>query len=319
MKAVFLDYATVSCGDLDDTVLKTVLPDIDLYPVTREAELPERVKDAEILLTNKIAIDAMVIRGAPDLKLICLAATGTNNVDLDAASERGIRVCNIRAYCTASVTQHVFAMILSLSQHLASYQKLLNEDSWRDSPQFCLLDFPVYELAGKTIGIVGYGELGRSVARVAEVFGMEVLLASRAGVPLQAGRLSLDELLHRVDVVSLHCPLTPNTQSMIGARELSLMKKTAIIINTARGALIDEHALLAALQDGVIGGAGIDVLSQEPPVDGNPLLEAALDNLIVTPHIAWAAHEARQRALDEMTRNIRSFLDGGDRGVVKLG
>ena len=329
MKAVFLDYDTVSNGDIDESALMDALPDMQFFGVTADDDLLSRVADAEIVLTNKIAIRADAIAAAPGLKLICLAATGTNNVDLDAASEHGVGVCNITSYCTDSVVQHVFALIFSLNQHLAGYQKLLQDGAWRDSPQFCLLDYEITELRGKMLGIVGYGELGRGTARMGEALGMNVIIAARPKSdasnadlsntdPSNAnpGRVSFDELLTRADVISIHCPLTADTEELFGAAQFRRMKDTALIINTARGAIIDEQALADALRAGEIGGAGIDVLSEEPPVSGNPLLDPDIPNLIITPHIAWAAREARQRAVDEMAANVKDFMAGGSRGRV---
>jgi glycerate dehydrogenase len=311
MNSIFLDFDTISRDDLDLSRLRAVLPDIELVPDCGDADVAGRIARAEVVLLNKIRLDARAIAAAPALRLIVLAATGTNNVDLDAARARGIAVCNIRAYCTQSVVQHVIGVLLALTHHFASYQALLQGGAWAASPQFCLLDYPVRELSGRSIGIVGYGELGRGVARAAEALGMEVLVANRPGGSREPGRVDLDALLPVVDVLSLHCPLTPATEGLIGARELALMKSDAILINTARGALVDTQALAEALRERRIGGAAIDVLVQEPPVDGSPLLDPALPNLIVTPHIAWAAREARQRALDQMIENIESFYAGG--------
>lgn len=314
--AVVLDLATITRGDLDLSALDAALPGWIGHPVTAPSDLHARIADAEVVLTNKIRLDADAFAAAPHLKLVCLAATGTNNVDLDAARARGVAVTNIRAYCTASVAQHVFALVLALTIDLPGYRRLLADGAWRDSPQFCLLDFPIRELSGKTLGIVGYGELGSAVARIGEAFGMRVIVARRPGGAAAAGRVPLDELLERADVVSLHCPLTPATRGIIDAAALARMKRDALLINTARGALVDEAALADALRAGAIGGAGIDVLSEEPPVHGNPLLADDIPNLIVTPHIAWAAREARQRAIDEMAANARAFLAGKSRNRV---
>ncbi len=223
---------------------------------------------------------------------------------------------NLRDYCTASVVQHVFGVLLLLTQKLREYDALVRSGAWQRGEQFCLLDYPIRELVGRRLGIVGYGTLGRGVAHAATAFGMEVLVANRPGGAAVPGRMDLDELLPAVDVLSLHCPLAPATQGMIGASRLKLMKRDAVLINTARGALVDAAALADALRGGRLGGAAIDVLSQEPPVDGNPLLADDIPNLIVTPHIAWAAREARQRCIDEMGANIADFRRGGRRGRV---
>jgi glycerate dehydrogenase len=317
VRAVFLDFDTVSHGDIDAGSLAATGVDLQLYGVTSDEELEHRLAPAQILITNKIRLDDRRLRIAPELELICLAATGTDNVDMEAARERGIGVCNIAGYCTQSVVQHVFAVILALTHHLNGYQKLLRKGAWRSSPQFCLLDFPIRELSGRTLGIVGLGELGSAVARVAAAFGMRILVACRPGGDNRDGdRVPLSELLRRSDIVSLHCPLTEDNRGLIGAPELAAMKPDALLINTARGALVDSDALAQALRNGQIAGAGIDVLPQEPPVDGNPLLAEDIPNLIVTPHIAWAAQEARQRAVDEIASNIASYLAGGRRQRV---
>jgi glycerate dehydrogenase len=316
MKAVFLDYATVSTGDLDETRLRATMPDLELLGVTPSAEVAARTKNAAIVLTNKTPISAALMEESPGLKLISLAATGTNNVDLEAAERLGIGVCNIRGYCTPSVVQHVFGVLLALTHHFKSYERLATDGSWGSSPQFTMLGFPIRELSGRVFGIVGYGELGRGVAGMAQAFGMQVLIANRPGGTRQEGRLDLVDLLPRLDVLSLHCPLTPDTRNLIGARELSLMKPDAVLINTARGGLVDADALADALLHRRLGGAGIDVLAQEPPVDGNPLFAPGLPNLVVTPHTAWAARESRQRCIDEMAANVEDFLRGGRRGRV---
>jgi glycerate dehydrogenase len=319
MKAVFPDFATVSRGDIDLAALERTGIDLSLYPVTAPGDLAARIAPAEILITNKIRIGAAELAAAPRLKLICLSATGVNNVDLEAANARGIGVCNITAYCTASVVQHVFAMILALTHHLSGYQRLLQQGAWRESPQFCLLDYPIRELAGRKLGIVGYGELGRGVARVAPALGLELLVSERPGgppAPAGEGRLPFERVLEGADILSLHCPLTDATRGLIDAAALARMKPDAVLVNTARGALVDSAALAEALRDGRLAGAGIDVLPQEPPVDGDPLLDADIPNLIITPHVAWAARESRQRAIDEIAANIQSFMAGGRRGRV---
>jgi glycerate dehydrogenase len=326
MRAAFLDFDTLGPGDIDPAPLLRLLPRLELFPDTAPADVAARVADAEILIVNKIAVDAAVLAAAPRLRLVCLAATGTDNVALDAARGRGIGVANIRDYCAPSVTQHVFALVLSLNQRLAEYHGLLAAGAWQRSANFCLLDFPFHELAGRTLGIVGLGNLGRGVARVAQAFGMNVLAAKRPyrnpmgdrGRPLEDGvqRVPFAELLARSHVVSLHCPLNPETRHLLDATALAHMRPDALLVNTARGALVDPGALLAALGSGTIAGAGIDVLEREPPVAGHPLLEARLPNLIVTPHMAWAAQESRQRALDEIALNIAAFTAGARRNRV---
>ena len=317
MRAIFLDYATVSFrGDLDPAALLHALPGIELREHTAQAEAADAIAGAGAVLVNKLRLTRETLERAPGLRLVALAATGTNNVDLEAARERGVAVCNLRDYCTASVVQHVFGLLLALTQRLREYDALVRAGAWQRGEQFCLLDFPIRELAGRRLGIVGFGTLGRGVAHAARAFGMEVLVANRPGGGRAPDRLDLDELLPQADVLSLHCPLTPHTEGLIGAARLARMRPDAVLINTARGALVDAAALVDALRTGRLGGAGIDVLAQEPPVDGNPLLAGDVPNLIVTPHVAWAAREARQRCLDEMAANVEDFRRGGRRGRV---
>ena len=263
-------------------------------------------------MTNKTVVDAATLSQAPNLKLITLPATGTNVVDLVAASEQGVVVCNAVNYGTASVVQHVWALILALTTNLQSYSRGVMDGSWGESEMFCLLQYPVRELECKTLGIVGAGDLGRGVAKIAQAFGMQVIFAA---LPERnhlddLPRLALHELLPRVDILSLHCPLTPQTKGLISSAELALMKTSALLINTARGPLIDEPALKQALVKGEIAGAGLDVLSAEPPVGGNLLIDNAVPNLIITPHSAWIAAESRQRLMGQMVENISAFLEG---------
>ncbi len=315
MKAVFLDFATVSHDDLDTTRLTRVLPGLELRDVTPDAEIAGRIAGHEIVLLNKLRMTRERLKAAGALRMIAVAATGTNNVDLEAARELGIAVCNVRDYCTTSVTQHVLAVILLLTHRLREYGELAVH-AWGASPQFTMLDFPIRELTGRVLGIVGYGTLGRSVAQAAQAaLGMRIVVANRPGAERVPGRPELHEMLPQVDVLSLHCPLTPATHRLIGARELALMKPDALLVNTARGGLVDSEALVQALRTRRIGGAAIDVLEQEPPVDGSPLT-ASLPNFILTPHTAWAAREARQRCIDEMAANIEAFLDGDSRNRV---
>jgi glycerate dehydrogenase len=317
MRAVFLDYATVSFGaDLDPGRLLRALPELTFHDVTQASQVRERLADQQVAIINKVELTAELITASPALRLIALTATGTNNVDLETARARGVAVCNVRDYCTPSVVQHVFAVLLALTHRLREYDRALKAGAWEQATQFTMLDFPVRELAGRTLGIVGYGALGQGVARVAEAFGMKVLVANRPGGPREPGRLDLEALLPLADVLTLHCPITPATRNLIGARQLALMKADAVLINTARGALVEAAALAAALRAGRLGGAGIDVLAEEPPVHGNPLLAPDLQNLIVTPHTAWAARESRQRVLDAVAANVEDFQRGGQRGRV---
>ena len=315
MKAIFLDYDTVSNGDLDASSLRAAVDDLVLCAAD-DAKTAERIRDAEIVLLNGLELSRESLRGAPRLKLVALAATGTDNVDLAAARELGIAVCNVRGYCTSSVVQHVWALILSLTQHVADYARLATDGSWSKDAPLIEMRHPIRELDGRLFGVVGWGELGRGAARVAEAFGMRVVVANRRGESPRPDRVELERLLAISDIVSLHCPLNESTRGLIGARELALMKPDALLINTGRGALVDGRTLAAALRAGRLGGAGIDVLPQEPPRDDDPLLDPGIPNLILTPHVAWAAREARQRCLDEMAANITDFAGGGRRSRV---
>ncbi len=315
MKSVFLDYDTVSSGDLDTSGLSAAAGELALC-ATDDALTVERIRDAEIVMLNKVELSRDILREARKLKLIAVAGTGTNNIDVAAARDLGIGVCNVRGYCTSSVVQHVWALILSLTQHVSDYARLAGGGSWTADEAHTVLAHPIRELCGRVFGVVGWGELGRGSARVAEAFGMQVIIANRRGGIPRPDRVELDRLLARSDVLSLHCPLNDSTRGLIGARELALMKADALLINTARGALVDGRALAAALKAGRLGGAGIDVLPHEPPRADDPLLDPAIPNLILTPHVAWAAREARQRCLDEMAANIRDFAAGGRRSRV---
>jgi len=310
MRAVFLDFATmgpgISTAKLDELV------STKYYDHTAAGAVTERISGADIVIVNKVALPGPMLAAAEKLRLIVLAATGTDNVDLETARQRGVGVANIRDYCTPSVAQHVMGLILALTHHLPGYHRRVQAGAWGATSGFCLFDFPIRELAGLTLGIVGLGSLGSAVGRLAEAFGMVVKVAQRPGGDQSgvADRLPLESLLRQADVLSLHCPLTAATRHLIGSEQLRQMKSDALLINTARGALVDTAALAKALRDGVIGGAGIDVLSQEPPVDGDPLLAPDIPNLILTPHIAWAARESRQRGMDQVTQNIAAYLDG---------
>ncbi|MGH8149450.1 MAG: D-2-hydroxyacid dehydrogenase [Steroidobacteraceae bacterium] len=316
MKSIFLDFATVSRGDLDLISLERALPGIELRDVTPDSEIASRIAGCEVVLVNKLHLTRERLAAAPGLRLVAVAATGTNNVDLEAARKQGIAVSNVRDYCTTSVTQHVLAAILLLTHRLCEYGRLAIDGSWGGRPQFTMLDYPIRELSGRLLGIVGHGTLGRSVAEAARGgLGMRVAIANRPGGARGPDRVDLEELLPQVDVLSLHCPLTPATENLIGARELRLMKPDALLINTARGGLVDAGALAEALRSKRIGGAAIDVLTQEPPVDGSPLI-AELPNFLLTPHVAWSAREARQRCLDEAAANVEAFLRGESRNRV---
>ena len=288
-----------------------------LHAHTQPEEIATRIAGCEVVLTNKVCLTRELIEGAGSLRIIGLTATGTNNIDLAAARERGVAVCNIRDYCTPSVVQHVLGVLLHLTHHLAEYSREAVDGTWTRATGFGLLHHPIRELRGRILGIVGWGALGSAVAHACEsALGMQVIVANRPGGAAQPGRVDLDELLARADVVSLHCPLTPETTGLISAARLARMKPDAILINTARGALVDVAALAAALRSRRLGGAAIDVLPEEPPTGGSPLFAPDLANLIVTPHMALAARESRQRCLDELAANIEDWRRGGMRGRV---
>lgn len=311
LNAVFLDFATLGPGV--DTESLDRLVEARYFDFSDAGEIPARLENCHVALVNKARLDRRSIESARALELIVITATGTDNVDSRAAEERGVGVANIRDYCSRAVAQHVFAFVLSLTQRIGAYDELVRSGAWTRGRSFALFDFPIRELVGRVLGLVGHGALGRAVAHLAEAFGMEVLIAARPGAAVdeRPGRTPLATVLERADVLSLHCPLTEATRHLIGAAELERMKPDAIIVNTARGALIDEAALAQALRAGTIAGAGIDVLSTEPPPADHPLLAGDIPNLILTPHVAWAALEARQRAIEQAAENIGSYLAGG--------
>lgn len=313
LRAVFLDAEGLEDCELD--LLRRQCDGFRLYPWTNPDQVLERVADAEVVIVNKVHLGREVFAAAPGVKLICLVATGTDCIDLQAAAEAGVVVCNCQAYGTDSVVQHVFAGLLALQTSLLQYRQAVEEGRWQQTRQFCFLDYPIVELRGKILGVVGYGNLGRGVARVAEAFGMKVVVAARPG-RTDDERPSLDELLPQLDVLTLHCPLNQHTRGLVGRRELARMKSTAVVINVARGGIVDEKALVDALREGRIGGALVDVLTVEPPRGGNPLLGTGLPNLLVTPHIAWASREARQRIIDQTAANIESWKAGRAERVV---
>jgi len=321
MHGTFLDLASVHPGDLDLSRLMDAVEDWQLLDATDSGEVVSAIAESEVVVTNKVILDAPCFEQSDRLKLVCVAATGFNNIDIDAARQHGVTVCNVRGYATASVVQHVFMLLLSLVTSADRYRREVDSGEWSRSAFFCLLGHPVRELEGMVLGIVGYGELGRAVARIAECFGMEVLIARRDEHDQRHGRIALHDLLPQVDVLSLHCPLTEDNRNLIGKDELALMKHDAILINTARGGLVDEPALLEALRTGKLGGAGLDVLEKEPPpLDGDTLKSAnrnsGLDKLIITPHTAWASRQSRQRLIDEIAGNILAFRRGEARNIV---
>ena len=319
-RTVMLDRETLDLGDLDLDNLSRVAGEFDSYDRTRPEAVVERIGDAEIIIVNKVVIDADVIAACPNLALICVIATGVNNIDTAAARARGISVVNCRAYGTDSVAQHAITLMLALATGLVSYVNAVRAGRWEQSANFCFLDYPIVELAGRRLLVVGHGELGGAVARLAECHGMEVVIAERpgAGTP-RPGRVDFHEAVAGADIVTVHCPLTPATQNLIDADVLRRMKPTAFVINTARGGIVDEAALADALRAGEIAGAGMDVLSKEPPREGNPLLAADIPNLLVTPHSAWGSQRARQRIVDQTVENIEAWQRGEPLRVVEEG
>ncbi len=279
-----------------------------------QTEVEPRLAEASIAIVNKVQIDSGMISRLPKLKMVAVAATGTNNVDLEACRARGIVVSNIRGYAVHTVPEHAIALMLALSRNLVAYRESVQAGRWQESEQFCFFDHPIRDLHGATLVIIGSGSLGDGVARLAEAFGMKVLKAERKGANIcRPGYVPFAEALATADIVSLHCPLNAETQGLIGAAELQAMKRSALLINTSRGGLVDETALAQALSEGWIAGAGFDVLSKEPPSEGNPLLAPellALRNFLLTPHVAWASQPAMQALADQLTANIEAFARG---------
>lgn len=287
------------------------------YGTTEAHETLARIRGADIVITNKVVISAEAFAENPQLKLVAVTATGVNNVDVEAAKQNGAAVCNIRAYGNESVAEHAFMMMITLMRNLPAYQRDVAAGLWENSPFFCHLGAPMRDLNGKTLAIFGRGNIGKTLATYAQAFKMNVVFAEHKNAQsVRDGYVSFDEAIRSADVVSLNCPLTPQTANMIGEAELQQMKPGAILINCGRGGLVDEAALVAALKYGQIGGAGFDVLTQEPPRDGNPLLKARLPNLIVTPHIAWASQEAANRLFDILLDNINRFVAGNPQNLV---
>ena len=338
MKGVILDAG--SLGEATDlTPITNLLDSWDIHAATQPEDVTQRIRDASVVLSNKVPVSASNLAGS-QVRYISVMATGTNNIDMDYARANNIAVSNAVAYATPSVVQHTLSLMLNLATSMPGYIKRVKQGDWQESDVFCLVEQPIVELAGKTLGIVGYGELGSSVARAAQALGMEVIVSARPK-PVEKGlvdksldennvasaakredakreeakqkkvkRVKFEEMLKAADLVSLHCPLTDDNQGMINEKTLALMKPTAFLINTARGGLVSSPALLDALRQGVIAGAAVDVLTREPPGQDEPLLSENLPNLIVTPHNAWASVESRQRLVNQMKENIEGFLKG---------
>jgi glycerate dehydrogenase len=310
MRGVILDADSFDRGDLDLASLTASVDHWEIHRATHKTETLQRIAGFDVIVTNKVVINSEAM-ASPGLQLIVVAATGTNNIDLASAKARGVPVCNVRDYASGAVSQHVFSLILALTTRLHDYAVAVREGRWQKSDVFCLLDHPIGELEGLTLGIIGHGNLGQRVATIARGFGMEVLISARPGrSEIPSGRVPLEVILEQSDVISLHCPLNEHTKDLISAPQLRAMKSTALLINTARGGIINEHDLAEALRAGDIAAAGIDVLTQEPPPANHPLLANDIPNLIVSPHNAWGSVAARQRLANEIARLITAFRSG---------
>lgn len=316
MQIVLLDGYASNPGDLTWEPLKE-MGEVTVYDRTQPSEVVERAHDAEIIVTNKVTLTRQTLEQLPNLRLICVLATGYNTIDTLAARDLGITVCNVPAYSTDSVAQMVFAQILNMTNRVAHYARQTREGRWSAAPDFCYWDLPVSELAGKTLGIVGLGHIGAKVASIAREFGMDVFAFTSKNsidLPDYIQKTTLEGLLGVSDILTLHCPLTPDTHELINARTLARMKRGALLVNTGRGPLVNEADVAEALASGQLGGYGADVMCSEPPAADNPLF--AQSNAFITPHIAWASVEARQRLLNATFDNIRAFQDGYPQNVV---
>jgi glycerate dehydrogenase len=308
MKGVILDRDSLG-DDVDLAPIIDCFTDIEIHGSTQAADVALRIEHAEIILTNKIRLGREELQHCRNLKMINVMATGTNNIDLEYCTQNSIAVCNARGYSTPSVAQHTFSLMLALSTNLIAYDRDVKKGAWQRSHVFCLLDHPIQELAGKTLGILGYGELGQAVAGIARAFGMTVLIAKRPGSTElgEHDRVEWTDLLPQADYLSLHCPLTPENKEIVDSCALGLMKSTAFLVNTARGGLVNSEDLISALRSCQIGGAAIDVLNTEPATMDELLLKGDIPNLIVTPHNAWGARESRERLIIQMEENILSY------------
>ena len=315
-RVVFLDRDTLS----PETRLRApAFPHrMEVFAKTASVEVAERIRTADIVITNKVPLKREAIAGAQNLRLVAVAATGTDVVDLNACEERGVAVVNIRNYAVNTVPEHTFALIFALRRSIVAYCDAVVRGRWQEAGQFCFFDYPIRDLAGCTLGIIGDGSLGRSVADLGRAFGMRVLFAAYKGSsgmgPLYT---PFDEVMQTSDIITLHCPLMPSTQNMISQREFAIMERRPLLINTARGGLVDEEALVVALENGQIGGAGFDVVTEEPPPADHPLMKlAGRPNFILTPHVAWASQEAIQSLADQLIENIEAFWSGDSKNLV---
>ena len=318
MKIVITDGFAVNPGDLSWDIMNQ-FGQVDIYNDTPNHLAAQRIGDADIAIINKTLIDEALLAQCPNLKLICVAATGYNVVDCEAAAKRNITVCNVPGYGTNAVAQFTFSLLLELCNRIGHHDRLVHQGEWGRRAGFCFWDTPQTELAGKTIGIIGFGSIGQAVGTIAKAFGMEVLAYNRSRSPqgaLIGTYVELEELLQQSDIVSLHCPYTPQTHQIINAETISMMKDGAILLNTARGAVIDETAVSEALISGKLRGAAMDVVTAEPILETNPLYTAP--NCIITPHMAWAPLESRQRIIDSIVKSIQGYLEGTPVNAVNL-
>lgn len=316
LQVVFLDRDTIS----PDTVIRpfSFPHELTVYERTSSEQVAERIAAADIVITNKVALRGAALESATRLKMVAVAATGTDNVDLMACTEKGVVVSNIRGYAVNTVPEHTFALIFALRRNIVAYRESVKAGRWHDAQQFCYFDYPIKDLAGSTLGIIGEGSLGQSVAAIGRALGMRVLFAARKGGQKQGSLYTpFEQFLEQSDVITLHCPLNEQTRDLISDDEFALMKRKPLLINTARGGLVNDAALVRAMRSGQLGGAGFDVTAPEPPENDHPLVQLLdLPNFILTPHVAWASQEAIQGLADQLVDNIEAFHQGSPRNVV---
>lgn len=308
LRGVVLDRATLDCDDIDWSPIASQLDALKTHESTACSEVNERVAGYDVVFTNKVVLNAETLSRNTHIKLVCVLATGTNNIDLDAAKSLGIEVLNVTAYGTPSVVQHVFSLILALARRLPEHFDAAMHGHWANQDQFCLLDYPMTDLSGKTLGIIGYGTLGQGVAKAGTAFGLNVKVAEREGQAVRTDRYAYEDVISNSDILSLHCPLTSKNEGFVNQAFLESMPSTAWLINTARGGLVNETDLAHALDTGVIAAAALDVLSKEPPSQDSPLLRKKRNNLLITPHVAWATPLARQKIIELTAANLKAFL-----------
>lgn len=312
-RIVFLDRSTL-IADVRRPVFEHEWTE---YEMTAPVEVVDRLKGATIAITNKVPLREAELSRLPELKFIAVAATGVDIIDLDYCRQRNLPIANVRDYARHAVPEHVMMLILALRRNLFSYREDVGSGLWQEAEGFCLLNHTIRDLHDSTLGIIGYGALGQSVEKLAVAFGMRVVVAERKGVKIvREGRVSFEETLRASDILTLHCPLNDETRGLIGRMQFEMMRRDALLINTARGGLVDEAALCEALRKGLIAGAGFDVLTSEPPRNGNPLLEVTLPNFILTPHVAWASREAMQALADHLINNIEAFIKGSPQNLM---